>query len=398
MAGRDDLRERAARAVAGFTSTRSKSPEAMFGEAGPGGGGGAPTHMVRAAGARIETADGRRLLDWTMALGAVGLGYAHPRVVEAAERAVRDGAVGPLPPALEVEVAERLGAGYPLGGEAPQARFFKTGAEAVQAAVRIARAATGRERVVHAGYHGWLDGAYTGVGVPRAMEALWCRVPFDGVPELEEAVKAGEPPAIVVLEPVIERPPSRAWLEAARELCAARGAVLAFDEIKTAFRLGRGGAAERWGVHPDLAVLGKALANGFPLAAVVGRGALMAKAKETWISSTLATEYVALAAARAVLDVWDEVDVARHLGEIGRLLQEALRGEAGRGGYEVLGMPEMLFLRFADAERERRFLAGCARRGVLLKRGAYDFPSLAHGRSEVHETLAAVRETVASLA
>jgi glutamate-1-semialdehyde 2,1-aminomutase len=382
MSGHDDIGRRAVTAVAGFTSTRSKGPEAMFG--GPGG----PTHIVRSSGARVETADGRHLLDWTMALGAVALGYAHPRVVEAVERAARDGAVGPLPHLLEVEVAERLCAAYPGAG---QARFFKTGAEAVQAAVRLARVATGRDRVVHAGYHGWLDGPTVGAGVPRATEALWTSVPFDDAGALEAAASHGEPPAALVLEPVVERAPSAAWLQAARRLADRQGSVLIFDEIKTGFRLARGGAAERWGVHPDLAVLGKALANGFPLAAVVGNADLMARVRDTWISSTLATEFVALAAARAVLDVWDGVDVAGHLARIGGHVLDGL-GAAGKpAGWAVCGLPEMFFLRFADPTRERRFLLACAGRGVLLKRGAYNFPSLAHGPDDVDETLAAAR-------
>jgi glutamate-1-semialdehyde aminotransferase len=383
-----DIARRAARAVAGFTSTRSKGPDAMFG--GPDG----PTHLVSARGARVETADGRQLLDWTMALGAVALGYAHPRVEEAAARAVRDGAVGPLPHVLEVEVAERLCAVYP-GAE--QVRFLKTGAEAVQAAVRIARVATRRERVVHAGYHGWLDGATAGAGVPRATEALWTAVPFDDVPALEAAVEGPGPPAAIVLEPVIERAPTVAWLEAARRLASRHDAVLVFDEIKTGFRLAAGGAARRYGVHPDLAVLGKALANGFPLAAVVGRADLMARVRETWISSTLATEFVALAAARAVLDVWSEVDVAGHLANVGGLMRDALDLAAGPVPWTVCGMPEMWFLRFGDDAIERRFLLACARRGVLLKRGAYNFPSLAHDRPEVEETLRVTRESLVEM-
>lgn len=354
----------------------------MFG--GPGG----PTHVLRTSGARIWAADGRELLDWTMALGAVALGYAHPRVVEAVERAARDGAVGPLPHTLEVEVAERLCASYP-GAE--QARFFKTGAEAVQAAVRIARVATGRDRVVHAGYHGWLDGPTVGSGVPRATEALWTPVPFDDVAALEEAVARGGPPAAIVLEPVVEREPSAAWLAAARRLAGERS-VLIFDEIKTAFRLAAGGAAERWGVRPDLAVLGKALANGFPLAAVVGRADLMARVRDTWISSTLATEFVSLAAAGAVLDVWSGTDVAGHVARVGRLMLEGLAPLAERGLFTVRGLAEMWFLRFDSEPAERRFLLGCVGRGVLLKRGAYNFPSLAHDRLEVDVTLRAVRD------
>jgi glutamate-1-semialdehyde aminotransferase len=384
----EDLARRAAAAVAGFTSTGSKAPDAMFG--GPGG----PTHLVRASGVRVRTADGRDLLDWTMALGAVGLGYGHPRVVEAVERAVRDGAVGPLPHRLEVEIAERLCAAYP-GAE--QARFLKTGAEAVAAAVRIARTATGRERVVHAGYQGWLDGPTHGAGVPPATAALWAAVPFDDVPALEDAVARGEAPAAIVLEPVVERAPSGAWLAAARRL-AHEGTVLIFDEIKTGFRLGRGGAAERWGVTPDLAVLGKALANGFPLAAIVGRADLMARVTNTWISSTLATEWVALAAAGAVLDVWDETDVARHLADIGRVALDGLAPLAASRAFTTCGLPEMWFLSFADPSRERRFLLGCVEKGVLLKRGGYNFPSLSHERRDVDETLSVVRAVLAEAA
>jgi glutamate-1-semialdehyde 2,1-aminomutase len=382
-----DWARRAADAVAGFTSTRSKAPEAVFG--GPGG----PTHLVRAEGARVWTTDGRELLDWTMALGAVGLGYGHPAVVEAVVRAAHDGGVGPLPPALEVEVAERLAAAYP-GAE--QVRFLKTGAEAVQAAVRLARVATGRDRVVHCGYHGWLDGPFGGAGVPRPVAETWTPVPFDDLPAAAAAVRAGARPAALLVEPVVERAPSGVWLAGLRELADAAGAVLIFDEVKTAFRLARGGAAERWGVRPDLAVVGKALANGFPLAAVLGRADLMARVRETWISSTLATEFVALAAAGAVLEVWDGTDVAAHLADVGGRLLDGLHRLGGRGRFEVLGLPEMFLLRFAAEDEERRALLGVAERGVLLKRGAYDFPSLAHGPADVAATLAALAAALAA--
>jgi glutamate-1-semialdehyde 2,1-aminomutase len=376
---------RAADAVAGFTSTRSKGMDAMFG--GPPDDG--VTHMVRAQGARVWTTDGRALIDWTMALGAVSLGYGYPRVAEAVARAARDGGVGPLPPALEVEAAERLCAGYP---GAQQARFFKTGAEAVQAAVRIARVATGRHHVVHCGYHGWLDGPTLGAGVPPAVSGLWRAVSFGEVAQLRAAVTRET--AAVVLEPFIEREPPREWLDAAREACEATGAVLIFDEIKTAFRVARGGGAERWGVAPDLAVLGKALANGAPLAAVVGRADLMARVRDTWISSTLATEFTALAAALAVMDEWDARDVAGHIRHAGA----ALLGGLPAGPWTVAGVPEMFLLRFADETLERHFLLATAKHGVLLKRGAYNFPSLAHGDPEIRATITAVTSAAAELA
>src|SRR5206468_2275921 len=160
----------------------------------------------------------------------------------AAEEAIAAGVVGPLPPVLEEELAEALCHRIPW---IERVRFLKTGAEAVAAAVRLARVVTGRERVLGCGYHGWLD---------------WCQG-AEGVPA--------------------------------------------------------GGAAERYGVRPDLVVLGKALANGFPLAAVGGRAELMAAASRTWISSTLATESVALAAAAATLEVMERDNVCAHLHAVG---------------------------------------------------------------------------------
>jgi len=384
---------RAEARVAGFTSTRSKTPDALFG--GPGG----PTHMTLAQDCRVETADGRVLLDWTMALGAVSLGYAHPLVSEAVARAVRDGAVGPLPPRLEVRVAERLAESYP-GAE--QVRFFKTGAEAVQAAVRLARVVTGRDAVVHCGYHGWLDGPTSGAGVPSAVSGLWHAAAFNDVASLEAAVRAVRPAAIM-LEPVIEEPPLPEWLQAARRLADETGSLLVFDEVKTAFRLSRGGGAQVYGVTPDLAVLGKALSNGFSLAALAGRGDCMSRLRETWVSSTLATEFVALAAADAVLDVWEQTDVAGHIETVGRMMLDDLRQlEAEpvwpQSRVEVAGIPAMWFLRWSEPEPERALLLACARRGVLLKRGAYNFPSLAHTGRDVRTTIGALRDALSEIA
>ncbi len=378
------MSRRAEDAVAGFTSTRSKGPEFMFGGPVPDG----LTHVVRTSGARAWTAGGRELIDWTMALGAVSLGYGHPAVADAVARAARDGMVGPLPPVLAVEAAERLRAAYP-GAE--RVRFLKTGAEAVMAAVRIARVATGREGVVYCGYHGWLDGPTAGAGVPKSTVALWRSVPFGDIPALEAALEAE--PAALVMEPVVEREPPKAWLQAARDLTRAHGTVLVFDEVKTVGRLARGGAAERWGARPDLAVLGKAIGNGVPIAAVAGRAALMDRVRDTRISSTLATEFVAFAAVLAVQGVWDTTDVAAHIRRVGTTMMEQLP----KGPWEVAGVPEMWMLRFADAEKERAFILACLERGVLLKRGAYNFPSLAHGEAEVRATLDAVRSALQTL-
>ena len=276
--------------VAGFTSTGSKRPEALFGRSADG----VPSAMVRSAGCRVWDAEGREYLDLIMALGAVALGYGHPAVTEAAVRAVRDGVVGPLPPVLEEELAAELARRIPW---VEQTRFLKTGAEAMAAAVRLARTMTGREAVLGCGYHGWLDwcqGAEA-LGVPVGTRALYAELPFNDAERTRERIRrAGDTLAAVVFEPVVLAPPDLEWLAVLREETTRAGALLIADEIKTVGRLAPGGGCERFGIRPDLVVMAKAIANGFPLAAVGGRAEVMRAVTRTWISSTLATEWVSL--------------------------------------------------------------------------------------------------------
>ena len=379
---------RAAAVIVGGASTGSKRREALYGEGAEFG----PTHYERASGCELVTAGGRTLIDCTMALGAVAIGYADDRVTRAAVSAALAGGVSGLSTTFEVEVAERLCDVIPC---AERVRFLKSGAEAVAAAVRIARTCTGRSRVVASGYFGWLDWASTAKGVPDGARADVAHVPFDDVRALEAAASAaaGDLAAIVV-EPVVERLPSPAWLAAARSLCDRAGAVLIFDEIKTGFRVATGGYQAVSGVTPDVATFGKALANGFPLAAVVGRADVMEAASDTWISSTLAGEAVALAAANAVLDHHEAGDVGGALAERGRALREGVAHAIERSGIvgvTVGGIDPMWFLRWEDRAREQRFLELALQFGVLLKRGPYNFAALAHT-----EDIAVDVETAAS--
>ncbi|HEX4601809.1 MAG TPA: aminotransferase class III-fold pyridoxal phosphate-dependent enzyme [Gemmatimonadales bacterium] len=385
--------------VPGFTSTGSKRPEALFGAATPPDDAGLPTRMVRAAGCRVWDAAGREYLDYVMALGAVALGYGHPEVNRAAAEAIAAGVAGPLPPVLEEELAEALAQHLPW---LERVRFLKTGAEAVAAAVRLARVATGRDRVLGCGYHGWLDWCQGGEGVPAATRALYGEIPFNDVEGTRRLIRdGGDRLAVVVIEPVVVVEPTREWLEAVRTESARVGAVLVFDEIKTAFRLALGGAAERYGIQPDLAVLGKALANGFPLAVVGGRADLMAGAARTWISSTLATEAVALAAAQATLDVMVRDGVCAQLHQRGtRLLHglHRLHREHADLVTGVGGIAEMCFLHFATDQVSRDVARGCAARGILFKRTAYNFVSLAHDEAAVDHTLAVLGEVLQGVA
>ena len=250
-------------------STGSKRVEVLYGAAGDD----LPSHFASASGALITDVNGFEYLDCTMALGAVALGYAEPRVTRAVIDAVSQGNVSALSSHREVELAERLCAIIPC---AERVQFLKTGAEATAAAVRLARVYTGREQVIACGYFGWHDWCSDAPGIPASVRKTVSWVPFNEVGALELAVSAaGSSLAAVVLEPVVEELPSLEWLTRARELCDASGAVLIFDEMKTGFRVAPGGYQEVCGVTPDLATFGKAMANGFPRAAVVGQAAVM---------------------------------------------------------------------------------------------------------------------------
>ena len=388
-------RERAESVLPTGASTGSKRAEALYGRADADG----PTHFVAARGCHVTVADGTQYLDCTMALGAVALGYAEPKVTRAVVDAASQGNVSSLSSWREVELAERLCTIIPC---AERVQLLKTGAEATSAAVRLARTYTGRDHVVACGYFGWHDWSSDAAGVPAATTRDVTRVPFDDVGALERAVAAaGSTLAAIVIEPVVERLPSPAWLARARGLCDAAGAALVFDEVKTGFRLAPGGYQEVSGVIPDLASFGKAMANGYPLAAVVGRQPLMDAARKTWISSTLASEATALAASLAVLDWHEEADIAATLAESGREMRAAVDraiDASGLDGVRTDGVDAMWLIRWDDPARESRFLLNAVHEGVLFKRGAYNFSAVAHDEDAFAEIEAAASAALVALA
>jgi glutamate-1-semialdehyde 2,1-aminomutase len=382
--------------VAGFTSTGSKRSAALFGAEGES----ASLRMTRSSGCSVWDSEGREYVDYIMGLGAVALGYGHPEITRAVAEAAQLGVVGPLPPVLEEELAADFCRLIPW---LERVRFLKTGAEAMAAAVRLARVVTGRDAVLGCGYHGWLDWCQTreGRGTPAAVRALYGELPFNDAERTREMIRAADGRlAAVVFEPVILEPPDPHWLAVLREETLRSGALLVADEIKTACRLAIGGGCERYGIRPDLVVIGKAIANGFPLAAVGGRADVMDAVSRTWISSTLATEFVSLAASRATLAAMVQAQVPAHLTRVGTRLLAGLQALATAHpelAVRATGLPEMCFLEYRDEPVSGRVATACAARGLLFKRSAYNFVSLAHDEETVDRTLGILGDALSAV-
>ena len=292
--------ERARHVIPAYTQTLSKNPTQWL-------QGVAPAYVERAEGAYVWDVDGSRYIDFPMALGPVILGHADSGVNDAIVRQLRLGITFTLPHPIEVEVAERVVALVP-GAE--RVRFGKTGSDVTSAAIRLARAVTGRDSVLACGYHGWHDW-YIGstsraAGVPDGVRGLIGTFEFNNIESLEAALddRAGRV-AAVILEPCGADEPAPGFLEAVAERTRAAGAVLIFDEIITGFRLAPGGAQEHYGVQADLATFGKALGNGMPISAIAGRADLMDRLEDVFFSGTHGGETLSLAAAQAVLDRLD---------------------------------------------------------------------------------------------
>jgi len=316
------LLERAIRTIPLGTQTFSKAYTQM-----PAGA--APLFLSHGRGARVWDVDGNRYIDLVCGLLPVVLGYCDADVDEAIQRQMNHGISFSLATDLEAELAERLVSIIPC---AEKVRFGKNGTDATSAAIRLARAFTGRDRVAICGYHGWQDW-YIGAtsrdkGVPPAVRALTHPFPFDDLVALERLlVSHRDEFAAVIIEPMTAAEPAPGYLEGLKALTHAHGALLVFDEVITGFRLALGGAQEHFGVAPDLASFGKAMGNGMPIAAVVGRADVMAEMEEVFFSGTFGGETLSLAAAIAVIDKMRREPVIDTLWQKGRRLAEAVDAE-----------------------------------------------------------------------
>lgn len=314
----------------------------------------APMFLSHGKGGRVWDVDGNEYVDLVCGLLPVVLGYRDADVDRAVQEQLKNGITFSLATELEIRLAEQLVDIIPC---AEMVRFGKNGSDATTAAVRIARAVTGRDRIAASGYHGWHDW-YIGAtarnrGIPKVVGELTHKFPYGDVEALHKLFRQHPREfAGVIMEPASLAKPYPGYLEEVRELAHKNGAILIFDEIITGFRFALGGAQELFRVTPDLATFGKAMGNGMPISAVVGKAEYMSQLEEIFFSSTFGGETLSLSAGIAVIEKMRRESVIETIWEIGEKLGEAVQGKISTYGLDsvisLVGLPPWRILQFAD--------------------------------------------------
>lgn len=286
----------------------------------------APLYMERGHQGRCWDVDGNEYVDLIGGLLPILLGYQDPDVDDAIKKQVSKGITFSLATELEIELAERL---VELIPSAEMVRYGKNGSDATAAAVRLVRAFTGRNHIIALGYHGWQDwyiGATTrSKGIPRQVRDLTTKIPYHDKAAFEAAFQTHrDDVAGVILEPMFTDEHETGYLRSLVDFAREQGALVIFDEIVTGFRYARGGAQALFGVTPDLSAFGKAMGNGMPISAVVGRRDVMLEMEEIFFSSTFGGECLSLAAAIAVIDKINREPVVDKLWTTGEKLSQGV--------------------------------------------------------------------------
>ena len=311
------LFERAKMLIPGQSQTFSKGPTQFV-------QGVSPIYCERGKGAKIWDVDGNEFTDYIMALGPIVLGYCFDDVDHAVIQQIKKGSIFSLPHHLEIDVAEELVNIIP---SAEMVRFGKNGSDVTAAAIRISRAYTGKDKIAICGYHGWQDW-YIGttsrnLGVPRSTKDLSLTFNYNDIPSLEKLFNENPGQiACVIIEPIGIEEPDSLFLETVKELAHKNSAILIFDELKTGLRFALAGVQEYTGVIPDISTFGKAIANGYPLSAIVGKRDIMEYVDKTFFSFTFGGETLSLVACLKTIEIVQKKGVIKHNWGIGSYFKE----------------------------------------------------------------------------
>lgn len=393
----EKLHARAAGLIPAFAHTIAKGPTQYV-------DGVAPKYLRRAKGARVWDVDGNEYLDYNMAIGPISLGYGYPAVDDAIRRQLEDGIAFSLIHPLEVEVAELVREVIP---NAESVRYAKAGAEVTSAAVRLARAYTGRDKVLCCGYHGWHDW-YIGItarnaGVPQAVKDLVYTFNYNDMDSVMAALD--EDTACVILEPMTFDFPKDDFLHKLKAACEANGTLLVFDEMWTGFRWALGGAQAYFGVTADLACYSKAIANGMPIAVLAGRADVMGLIDEhVFFFTTFGGEALSLAATQATIRELRDKNVPADLGAKGQRLMDGYNDIATELGIRDItyckGHPARAMTVFDDKGGQGLLMKSLVqqeliRRGILWS--GFHNMCYSHTEADLDYTLEAFGEVLAEL-
>ena len=359
-----------------------------------------PMFLTHGQGSRVWDVDGNEYIDMVSGLLPVILGYNDHDVNHAINNQLQKGISFSLATELEIQLAEKLCRIIP---SAEKVRFAKNGTDVTSAAIRLARAYTGRDGVLLCGYHGWQDwsiGTTTrNKGIPKAVSHLSTSIPYNDLEVVETHLKS-EKIAALIMEPCNSQKPQDGYLAGIKELCEKYGTLLIFDEVITGFRFALGGAQEYFGVTPHISCFGKAMGNGMPIAAVVGQDFVMKEMEEIFFSGTFGGESLSLAASIATIEKIEKQNVIKHIWDFGSCLRDKVQILINKynlcGVLEISGYSPWLIFKFFDdnnannLEIKTLFIQEMIKRGILIN-STFNI-NFSHGALELHKLQTALDE------
>ncbi len=360
----------------------------------------APKYLQRGKGSHVWDVDGNEFIDYTMGVGPISLGYSYDVVDDAIKEQLKDGITFSLTHPLEVEVAELINKVVP---NAESIRYSRGGADVVSGAVRVARAYTGRNKVLCCGYHGWHDW-YIAVtdrnkGIPQAIQDLTFTFSYNDIQSVIDSIDVDT--ACVVLEPYVFEEPKDNFLQKLRDVCTKNGTLLVFDEMWSGFRIAIGGAQEYFEIKADLACFSKAVANGMPLSVLTGRKEVMSVLeKDVFFFNTFGGEALSLAAAKATINEMIEKNIPAQLAKQGNKLKigyNKITEELGMSYTKCSGFDCRTIMTFDSSagnplEMKSLVQQEMIKRGILW--GGFHNMSFSHSDSDIEYTLKAYREVL----